>query len=131
MLMRPLHRCSLPAVSRCALPLACTLLSNCTLQPLAAAETEQAQAADCKARIIVGLAQAEPSPDEKFVTDLAHAAGVQLTFIRTVGRSMYVFSLMSAESDPGCREALERLRRDARVRSVEMDARRARHAREH
>jgi len=62
------------------------------------------------------------------VTDLARAVGVQLALIRTVTPGLYVFSLASAESDPGCREALERLRRDARVRSAEIDARRARHA---
>jgi hypothetical protein len=98
------------------------------LHPRAAAATEQVRADDCKARIIVRLAQAEPPPNEIFVTDLARAVGVQLALIRTVTPGLYVFSLASAESDPGCREALERLRRDARVRSAEIDARRARHA---
>ena len=78
------------------------------------------------------LAQAEPPPDEKFVTDLARATGVQLAFIRAVKPGLYVFSLTSAEPDPGgCRKALERLRRDERVRSAEIDARRAHHATEH
>lgn len=129
---RALHLCSLPAVSRCALLLACALLANCTSQPRAAAETGPAHAAACKARIILGLVQAEPPPDETFVKDLARATGVQLTFIRTVKPGLYVFSLTSAESDSGgCREALERLRRDERVRSAEIDARRAPHAPEH
>lgn len=73
------------------------------------------------------LAKAEPPPDETFVSELARATGVQLAFTRAIKPGLYVFSLASAEADPGCREALERLRRDARVRSAEIDARRAPH----
>lgn len=126
--MRALHLCSLSAIPRSAPLLACAVLASCTLQTRAATDGEPVRVADCKARIIVGLAQAEPPPDERIVTDLARTAGVQLAFIRAITPGLYVFSLASAESDPGCREALERLRRDARVRSAEIDERRTHHA---
>jgi hypothetical protein len=63
-------------------------------------------------------------PDDGFVTDLARKAGVHLTFLRLAAPGLYVFSLSAPDSDPSCREALERLRRDVRVRSVDEDARR-------
>lgn len=58
------------------------------------------------------------------MTDLARAAGVQLTFLRTVGPNLYAFSLTDAHADADCATALERLRSGPRVRSVAVDERR-------
>jgi hypothetical protein len=82
-------------------------------------------AARCDTRIIVTLNQAlDGAPNDAFVTDLAHAAKADLTFLRIAGPNLYVFSLTAAEADPSCRNALERLRQDPRIRSVDVDERR-------
>jgi hypothetical protein len=81
--------------------------------------------AHCDARIIMTFNQTlDEAPNDAFVTDLAHAAKAHLTFLRIAGPNLYVFSLVAAEADPGCRNALERLRRDPRIRSVDVDERR-------
>jgi len=77
----------------------------------------------CAVQVIVAFSKDEGSrPNDRFVRDLAHAARVQLRFLRTVGPDLYVFALATPE--PSCRDALERLERDARVRSVDVDRRR-------
>ena len=80
---------------------------------------------DCRCQIIVSLRE-DPGGrvDDGFVTDLARVSAVQLTFLRAIGPNLYVFSLVAADSDPSCRGALARLRRDPRVRSVDLDERR-------
>ncbi len=81
--------------------------------------------ARCDARIIVTFNQAlDAAPNVAFVTDLAHAAKVHLTFLRIAGPSLYVFSVSAADEDSSCRNVLERLRRDPRIRSVDVDERR-------
>jgi hypothetical protein len=79
----------------------------------------------CTTRVIVIFTEdqgAAPSPE--LVTGIAREAAMQLTFIRTVGPGLYVFSLTAADSDPSCAQALMRLRQNARIRSVDVDARR-------
>ncbi len=61
-------------------------------------------------------------PGDRYVRQLAHSDGVQLTFLRTIGPGLYLFSLTAPGMD--CRDALERLRHDANVRSVDVDKRR-------
>jgi len=79
----------------------------------------------CHSQIIVRLAHGQgSSPDRHFVTQLARATDVHLTFLRALGAGLYSFALSSADRDPGCRRALERLSRDPRVRSAEIDMRR-------
>jgi hypothetical protein len=61
------------------------------------------------------------------VADLARAADVQLTFVSVIARNLYLFALSGSGGDADCRRALERLRQDARVRSVDIDERRQHH----
>jgi len=103
------------------------LLMGCAARM--APERPAASAADpCETTIIASFFREQGSrPDERFVTDLAHAAAVHLTFLRSIGPHLYVFSVTAPDADPGCREALERLRHDPRVRSVDVDTRRRAH----
>jgi hypothetical protein len=83
----------------------------------------------CETAIIATFSEDQGSrPDDGFVTDLARSAEVHLTFLRLAGPGLYVFTLSSMDPDPSCREALGRLRHDARVRSVDKDLRRKAHA---
>jgi hypothetical protein len=79
----------------------------------------------CEQRIIVSF-QHDPgrAPDASFVTDLARATRVQLTFLRLAGPNLYVFSLSTSDPDPRCAAAIDRLRKDARIRSVDLDQQR-------
>ena len=79
----------------------------------------------CEQRIIVSFRH-DPggAPDASFVTDLARATRVQLTFLRLAGPNLYVFSLSTTDPDPRCAAALDRVRKDARIRSVDLDEQR-------
>jgi hypothetical protein len=82
----------------------------------------------CSSRIIVTLVQRlDGDPDDAFVSSLAAAAGIQLAYLWSAGPGLYVFALSGSESDSRCHDSMERLRRDPRVRSVEIDARRKPH----
>jgi hypothetical protein len=77
----------------------------------------------CSAQVIVAFSTDQGvRPSERFVQDVARAEGVRLTFLRTIGPGLYAFAL--AAPSLSCGDALERLRRDARVRSVDLDQRR-------
>jgi hypothetical protein len=79
----------------------------------------------CRVRAIVAFAApAAVASDPDYVTDLSRAAGVGLTFLRDAGGGLHVYDLTAPEED-GCAAALERLRRDPRVRSADVDARRS------
>ncbi len=79
----------------------------------------------CHVRVIVAFASPQGAPpDAHFVTNLAHATAVQLTFLRSIGPGLDLFALSSSERDPSCRNALARLRHDRRVRSADVDQRR-------
>ncbi len=84
------------------------------------------QTSGCTARVIVGFAQAiQGEPDAALVKDIALAAHVNLSYVRSISPALHVFVLTSGEdSDSGCVGALARLRADSRVRSVDIDARR-------
>jgi hypothetical protein len=72
-------------------------------------------------------AEMQHAPDDRFVADLARAADVQLTFVSVIARNLYLFTLAGSSGDVDCRPTLERLRQDARVRSVDVDERRQHH----
>jgi hypothetical protein len=77
----------------------------------------------CATQVIVAFSTDQGSrPSDRFVSDLAHANAVQLTFLRTIGSGLYLFSLAAPDAD--CGAALERLAHDARVRSVDSNRRR-------
>jgi hypothetical protein len=82
----------------------------------------------CSSQIIVTFIQRfDGDPDDAFVSSLAAAAGIRLAFLQSAGPGLYVFALAGGESDSTCHDSMERLRRDPRVRSVEIDARRKPH----
>jgi len=82
----------------------------------------------CVAQVIVApVGDWGSPPDQRFVTDLARASDVHLTFLRLAGPNLYVFSLVSEHSDPDCDAALNRLRERRELRFAEMDQRRRAH----
>lgn len=79
-------------------------------------------AAACSARVMITFSEPRAAePDESFVTDLARGARAHLIFLRTVGAGIHLFDLTAEDSDPTCGDALERLRKDPRVRSADLD----------
>lgn len=110
-----------------AAAIAAALLSACAGCGPAQSVAEQ-RGGSCEARVILIPSQSmQAPPDDSFVTSLARAAQVRLTFLRSVGPDVLVFSLAAEGDDPGCAKALERLEGDPRVRSVEIDAKRTLH----
>lgn len=57
--------------------------------------------------------------------DLADHVKGRLEFVRASTPNVFVYSLTSRAKDPGCTQALARLRMDSRVRFAEPDARRS------
>jgi hypothetical protein len=75
----------------------------------------------CSVRVIVGLAGA---PDAGLLGDLSRASGARLELVRTMTSGLHLLSLEAAGPDSECMAAIEKLRSDARVRSVDLDTRR-------
>jgi hypothetical protein len=106
--------------------LAAIFVAGCIHHPAA---STSAPGEGCQQQIMVTLAGTpDGEPGSKLVTDLAHTAAVELEYLRAVSPGTFVFSLTADGSDSGCRDALERLRHDPRIRSVEVDAPRKTHA---
>jgi hypothetical protein len=82
--------------------------------------------AECETRIIVGL---EGAPNEELMSDLAESARARLMVVETVTTNLHVLDLRAAGADAECSAAIERLRADPRVRSVDVDVRRQAHPR--
>ena len=79
----------------------------------------------CHARVVITFAQSVGDrPADDFVTEISRAANVALSFVRAAGPGLYVFQFDADDSDESCSQALARLRRDERVRSVDLDQRR-------
>lgn len=82
-----------------------------------------APAAGCTTQVIVNLATpVEGEPDAALVDDLARTAAVNLAYVRSLSTSLHVFGLSAGDAD--CGGALDRLRADPRIRSVDEDRRR-------
>jgi hypothetical protein len=75
----------------------------------------------CSVQVIVAL---QSSPDSALVADLGRASGARLELVRAMTSNLHLFSLTAAGPQAECNAAMERLRRDARVRSVDLDQRR-------
>jgi hypothetical protein len=102
------------ALAACAgLPLA---LVACTASSRAAA------AAQCQARVIVGLAPGS-AVTPGILASIGKSAAVTLTFLSTSGAGLFAAGITAAGADASCDKAIARLRRDARVRLVELDSR--------
>ena len=82
----------------------------------------------CSTQVIVTLSESTaPEPEAGLVADLASTAQVRLTYLRSAGPGIHVFSLHADDLQPSCESALDRLRRDPRIRSIELDEHRVRH----
>lgn len=103
-------------------------LAGCVHDDAGGGTTSAAAPADgdgCRVRVIVAFAApAAVAGDPDYVADLARSTGVGLAFLRDAGGGMHVYVLTAPEED-GCAAALDRLRRDPRVRSADVDARRS------
>jgi hypothetical protein len=98
-----------------------TLLTSAPGVPAA----DAAPSSDCRVRIIVALAKPAPPPiDGAWVQDLAAASGVQLRYLRAITPNLYVFRMIAPGGAGGCGAAIERLRADPRLRSVQFDQQR-------
>ena len=82
--------------------------------------------AGCSLRVIIAFSQDfQSAPDPAFVRDVARAARVELTYVRSITPALHVFTLAAADGgEAGCEKALARLRSEPRVRSADIDARR-------
>jgi hypothetical protein len=79
----------------------------------------------CHTRVVITFAESlGERPADDFVMEISRAANVMLVFVRAAGAGLYVFQLDADDSDESCSLALARLRRDERVRSVDLDQRR-------
>ncbi len=79
----------------------------------------------CHTRVVITFAQSlGERPADDFVMEIARAANVVLVFVRAAGPGLYVFQLDADDTDESCSRALAHLRRDERVRSVDLDQRR-------
>lgn len=81
-------------------------------------------AGDCSSRVVVGF---RAPPDSDAIAALATSHALTLAIVDRLLPDLYVLDLGARGDDLACGAALERLRADARVRSVELDARRAPH----
>jgi hypothetical protein len=77
---------------------------------------------ECEARIIVTF---NAPPDAGGIAALATASDTRLNVVNRLRPDLYVLDLAARGGQSACTAALERLRRDARVRSAEFDTRRA------
>ena len=85
--------------------------------------TDVAEAATsmCTLRVIVAL---DAAPDAALLADLSRFSGARLELIRTMTSNLHLLALEAQGGDSECKAAMERLRGDPRVRSVDVDARR-------
>ena len=106
--------------------LSAVLLAACAApvdSPSGTAAAAPASAAGCTAQVIVGLSTpVEGEPDAILVDDLARTAGVNLAYVRSLSTSQHVFELSA--KNPDCGDAIDRLRADPRIASVDLDSRR-------
>jgi hypothetical protein len=80
-----------------------------------------ARPSDCHTRVILGLVEAAPPSDDTWVQELALSSGVQLHYLRAIAPGLYLVSMIAPNRAGGCAAAIERLRRDPRLRSAEID----------
>lgn len=104
------------------LPRSLLLILGCAASACAQPRGDDARAsAGCSVQVIVAL---QPVPDDALVADLTRVSGARLELVRTMTSNLHLFTLTAAAPEPECRAAIERLRRDPRVRAVDLDTRR-------
>jgi hypothetical protein len=89
-----------------------------------AVETALADTGECSVQVIVRHAA---EPDSALLADLERTNAVTLEPVGVITRELRVYTLRAAGTNDDCIAAIYRLRRDDRVRSVDLDARRGIH----
>jgi hypothetical protein len=89
-----------------------------------AVETALADTNECSAQVIVRHAA---EPDSALLADLERTNALTLEPVSVITRDLRVYTLRTAGTNDDCIAAIHRLRRDDRVRSVDLDARRGIH----
>lgn len=72
----------------------------------------------CRQQVVLSLAPGVVRTD-RVMDRLEDDASVRLEYVRSTSPTLFVYSLSTGGSDPGCRSALSRLRQDSHVRFVE------------
>ncbi len=80
----------------------------------------------CHEQITLSLAPGVVRTD-RVIDGLQDGADVRLEYVRSSSPNLFVYSLSTPVKDPGCTQALSRLRQDSHVRFVEPDYRRTVH----
>lgn len=75
----------------------------------------------CTLQVIVAL---DAAPDAALLADLSRVSGARLELVRTMTSNLHLLALEAQGDDSECKAAMERLRGDPRVRSVDVDSRR-------
>ncbi len=89
-----------------------------------AVETALADTNECSVQVIVRHAA---EPDSALLADLERTNALTLEPVGVITRDLRVYTLRTAGTNDDCIAAIDRLRRDDRVRSVDLDARRGIH----
>jgi len=87
-------------------------------------ETALADTGECSVQVIVSHAA---EPDGALLADLERTNALKLEPIGVITRDLRVYTLRAAGTNDDCIAAMYRLRRDDRVRSVDLDVRRGIH----
>jgi hypothetical protein len=83
-----------------------------------------ADSSECSVRVIVRFAA---EANDTLLADIARMNSLALDPIGAITGDLGVYTLRTAGSDDECAAAIDRLRRDGRVRSVDIDEQRAIH----
>ena len=89
-----------------------------------AVETALAETEECSVQVIVRHAA---EPDSALLADLERTNALTLEPVGVITRELRVYTLRAAGTHDDCIAAMYRLRRDDRVRSVDLDVRRGIH----
>lgn len=112
------HARSRAAVALVSLAVACAI-GGCKERA-----TETALAGNAECSVIARFASA---PDGALLADLERTNAVKLEPLGAITADLRVYRLRAVGRDDDCIAAMERLRRDERVRSVDLDAQRELH----
>jgi hypothetical protein len=100
-------------------------IAACAQACAQAPQETSAASGGCNARILIGF---RAPADAAVVAALASSHALTLSVVNRLLPDLYVLDLGARGGGPACADAIERLRADTRVRSVELDSRRAPHA---
>ena len=110
------HRLLSGAVFLAPFAIACSITA-CSGQ----IDTALAEINECSVQVIVRHAT---EPDSALLADLARRNALTLEPVGVITRDLRVYTLRAAGTNDDCIDAMYRLRRDERVRSVDLDVRR-------